>query len=77
VAFLILEKVVTPTGRGMIAEGVPHHGDCRDGNTAMNMRTGEAFILDVCSFYGHKEYDTGKLASAEAQVERSSAYQEL
>ncbi|KAI9774251.1 MAG: hypothetical protein M1839_001753 [Geoglossum umbratile] len=35
------------------------HGDCWDGNTAMDMRTGEAFVFDVCSFYGHNEYDTG------------------
>ncbi|KAI9688768.1 MAG: hypothetical protein M1822_001125 [Bathelium mastoideum] len=35
------------------------HGDCWDGNTAMDMRTGDAFIFDVCSFYGHNEYDTG------------------
>ena len=35
------------------------HGDCWDGNTAMDMQTGEAFVFDVCSFYGHNEYDTG------------------
>ena len=35
------------------------HGDCWDGNTAMDMRTGEAFVFDVCSFYGHNEYDIG------------------
>ncbi|KAK0710572.1 Fructosamine kinase-domain-containing protein [Apiosordaria backusii] len=35
------------------------HGDCWDGNTAMDMKSGEAFIFDVCSFYGHNEYDTG------------------
>ncbi|KAI9769111.1 MAG: hypothetical protein M1840_004462 [Geoglossum simile] len=35
------------------------HGDCWDGNTAMDSRTGEAFVFDVCSFYGHNEYDTG------------------
>ena len=35
------------------------HGNCWDGNTAMDMRTGKAFIFDVCSFYGHNEYDTG------------------
>ena len=29
------------------------------GNTAMDMRTGQAFVFDVCSFYGHNEYDTG------------------
>ena len=35
------------------------HGDCWDGNTALDSTTGEAFIFDVCSFYGHNEYDTG------------------
>lgn len=35
------------------------HGDCWDGNTAMDARTGMAFIFDVCSFYGHNEYDAG------------------
>ncbi|KAI6269973.1 hypothetical protein MCOR27_007739 [Pyricularia oryzae] len=35
------------------------HGDCWDGNTAMDGKTGEAFIFDVCSFYAHNEYDTG------------------
>ena len=35
------------------------HGDCWDGNTAMDMTTGEAFVFDVCSFYGHNEYDIG------------------
>lgn len=35
------------------------HGDCWDGNTATDAKTGEAFVLDMCSFYGHNEYDTG------------------
>lgn len=35
------------------------HGDCWDGNTAMDACTGEALVFDVCSFYGHNEYDTG------------------
>lgn len=29
------------------------------GNTALDQRTGDAFVFDVCSFYGHNEYDTG------------------
>ena len=29
------------------------------GKTAKDMRTGQAFVFDVCSFYGHNEYDTG------------------
>lgn len=35
------------------------HGDCWDGNTAMDAKTGQALIFDVCSFYGHNEYDIG------------------
>lgn len=35
------------------------HGDCWDGNTAMDMRTGKAMIFDVCTFYTHNEYDIG------------------
>jgi protein-ribulosamine 3-kinase len=35
------------------------HGDCWDGNTAVDAKTGHAFIFDACSFYGHNEYDTG------------------
>ena len=35
------------------------HGDCWDGNTALDAQTGEACVFDVCSFYGHNEYDTG------------------
>ncbi|KAI9696262.1 MAG: hypothetical protein M1836_005815 [Candelina mexicana] len=35
------------------------HGDCWDGNTALDQRTGNAFVFDTCSFYAHNEYDTG------------------
>jgi fructosamine-3-kinase len=35
------------------------HGDCWDGNTAIDADTGEAFVFDACSFYGHDKYDTG------------------
>lgn len=35
------------------------HGDCWDGNTGQDAKTGDAFIFDACSFYGHNEYDTG------------------
>lgn len=35
------------------------HGDCWDMNTATDSQTGEAIIFDVCSFYGHNEYDIG------------------
>ena len=61
---LTLEKVVPRLLLPLQSEGRTLkpcliHGDCWDGNTAMDMHTGEAFIFDVCSFYGHNEYDTG------------------
>lgn len=64
VADLTLEKVVPRLLLPLQSDGRELkpcliHGDCWDGNTAMDMRTGEAFIFDACSFYGHNEYDTG------------------
>ena len=61
---LTLEKVVPRLllplqSEGRILKPCLVHGDCWDGNTAMDIRTGEAFVFDVCSFYGHNEYDTG------------------
>lgn len=35
------------------------HGNCWDGNTAMDADTGEVFVFDTCAFYGHSEYDIG------------------
>ncbi|CZT51534.1 uncharacterized protein RSE6_16121 [Rhynchosporium secalis] len=35
------------------------HGDCWDENTATDMETGEPFIRDAGSFYGHNEYEVG------------------
>ncbi|EFR02384.1 hypothetical protein MGYG_05380 [Nannizzia gypsea CBS 118893] len=35
------------------------HGDCWDENTATDQATGEPFIFDAGSFYGHNEYDIG------------------
>ncbi|KAL8358344.1 hypothetical protein RB601_009650 [Gaeumannomyces tritici] len=64
VADLTLSRVVPRLLLPLQAEGrtlKPSlvHGDCWDGNTAIDARTGEAFIFDVCSFYAHNEYDTG------------------
>ncbi|KAK4110824.1 hypothetical protein N656DRAFT_799558 [Canariomyces notabilis] len=64
VSKLVLEKVVPRLllplqSEGRVLKPSLIHGDCWDGNTAMDMKTGEAFIFDVCSFYGHNEYDTG------------------
>ncbi|EPE34169.1 hypothetical protein GLAREA_07182 [Glarea lozoyensis ATCC 20868] len=35
------------------------HGDCWDENTATDMESGEPFVFDAGSFYGHNEYDVG------------------
>jgi protein-ribulosamine 3-kinase len=61
---LTLEKVVPRLLIPLQSEGRTLkpcliHGDCWDGNTATDAITGEAFVFDACSFYGHNEYDTG------------------
>ncbi|OAF56249.2 hypothetical protein VC83_06676 [Pseudogymnoascus destructans] len=61
---LTLEKVVPRLllplqSDGRVLKSSLIHGDCWDGNTATDMKTGEAFVFDVCSFYGHNVYDTG------------------
>lgn len=61
---LTLEKVVPLLllplqENGRVLKPSIIHGDCWDGNTALEAGTGEAFVFDVCSFYGHNEYDTG------------------
>ncbi|KAH9907805.1 Fructosamine kinase-domain-containing protein [Xylariomycetidae sp. FL2044] len=40
------------------------HGDLWDENTATDMDTGEPFIFDAGSFYGHNEYEIGNWRSA-------------
>jgi fructosamine-3-kinase len=64
VSRLTLEKVVPRLllplqSDGRILKPSLIHGNCWDGNTAMDTSTGEAFVFDLCSFYGHNEYDTG------------------
>jgi protein-ribulosamine 3-kinase len=51
------------------------HGDCWDGNTATDMKTGEAFVFDVCSFYGHNEYDTGNWRAPRHRLSRRAYIQ--
>jgi len=58
---LTLEKVVLRLLLPLQSEGRTLkpcllHGNCWDGNTAMDRRTDEAFVFDVCSFYGHSRY---------------------
>ncbi|KAK3315935.1 hypothetical protein B0H66DRAFT_592201 [Apodospora peruviana] len=50
--------VRVPDSDGRVLKPSLVHGDFWDGNTAMDMKTGEAFA-GVCSFYDHNEYDTG------------------
>jgi len=64
VSQLTLDKVVhrlllPPQENGRVLKPSLIHGDCWDGNTASDSNTGEAFVFDACSFYGHNEYDTG------------------
>ncbi|KAE9362627.1 hypothetical protein N431DRAFT_358381 [Stipitochalara longipes BDJ] len=64
IASLIVEKVVLRLllplqENGRFLKPSLMHGDCWDGNTAMDEITGEAFVFDACSFYGHNEYDIG------------------
>jgi protein-ribulosamine 3-kinase len=61
---LTLEKVVPRLllplqSEGRVLKPSLNHGDCWDGNTAMDMKTGDAFMFDAFSFYVHIEYDTG------------------
>jgi protein-ribulosamine 3-kinase len=61
---LTLEKVVPRLllplqENGRVLKPSLIHGDCWDGNTALEAKTGGACVFDVCSFYGHNEYDIG------------------
>ncbi len=46
------------------------HGDCWDGNTAMDAQTGAPFIFDVCAFYAHNEYDIGNWRAPRHRLSR-------
>ena len=45
-------------------------------NTAMNVRTGQAFVFDVGSFYGHNEYDTGNWRAPQHKVSNKAYIKE-
>lgn len=77
VAELTLERVVPRLllplqSDGRVLKPCLIHGDCWDGNTAMDMQTGEALIFDVCSFYGHNEYDIGNWRAPRHRVSRKA-----
>lgn len=64
IAALVLARVVPRLLRplqenGRVIKPCLVHGDCWDGNTATDARTGQAFVFDACSFYAHNEYDVG------------------
>ena len=70
---LVLEKVVPRLllplqSGGRFLDPCLLHGHCWDGNTATDMKTGEPFVFDACSFYGHNEYDTGNWRAARHRV---------
>lgn len=72
----VVERLLVPLQEdGRVLKPSLIHGDCWDGNTALDGETGEARVFDVCSFYGHNEYDTGNWraprhrVSAKAYVE--------
>jgi fructosamine-3-kinase len=78
VSKLVPEKVVRRLllplqSEGRVLKPSLIHGNCWDGNTAMDMKTGEALIFDVCSFYGHNEYDTGNWRAPRHRL-RNKAY---
>ena len=42
----------------------------------MDQGTGDAFVFDVCSFYGHNEYDTGNWRAPRHQLSNKSYIRE-
>ncbi|KAI1314240.1 Fructosamine kinase-domain-containing protein [Xylaria venustula] len=66
---LTLEKVIPRLlgplqSEGRTIEPCLIHGNLWDENTATDMDTGEPFIFDGSSFYGHNEYEIGNWRSA-------------
>ena len=46
------------------------------GNTALDQRTKDAFVFDVCSFYGHNEHDIGNWRAPRHRVSRAAYLKE-
>lgn len=74
---MTLEKVVPRLllplqSKGRVLKPSLLHGDCWDGNTATDKNTGEAFVFDVCSFYGHNEYDTANWRTPRHRLSKSA-----
>ena len=78
---LTLEKVVLRLLLPLQSEGrflkpCLVHGDCWDGNTALDQQTRDAFVFDVCSFYSHNEYDTGNWRAPRHRMSNKAYIQE-
>ncbi|KAL4926639.1 uncharacterized protein BDV17DRAFT_293432 [Aspergillus undulatus] len=72
---LVLEKVAPRLLEPLQSEGRSIKlclaiGDCWDGNTTTDMETGEPFVFDAGSFYGHNEYDTGNWRAPRHQLSK-------
>lgn len=64
VSSLVLEKVIPRLlcplqSNGRSIKPCLLHGDLWDENSATDMDTGEPFVFDAGSFYGHNEYEIG------------------
>ena len=46
------------------------------GNKALDSRTGEAFVFNACSFYGHNEYDIGNWRAPRHRVSNKEYIEE-
>ncbi|KAL8951205.1 MAG: hypothetical protein Q9222_002808 [Ikaeria aurantiellina] len=74
---LTLEKVVPRLllplqSKGRVLKPCLLHGDCWDKNTAMDAKSGEAFVFDLSSFYGHNEYDIGNWRAPRHQLSNAA-----
>ncbi|RYC62872.1 hypothetical protein CHU98_g3310 [Xylaria longipes] len=62
---IVIPRLLGPLqSEGRTIEPCLVHGDLWDENTATDMDTGEPFIFDAGSFYGHNEYEIGNWRSA-------------
>lgn len=66
---LVLDKVIPRLLEPLQSDGRSIkpcliHGDLWDENTATDMNTGEPFVFDAGSFYGHNEYEIGNWRAA-------------
>lgn len=76
----VVPKLLLPLQeKGRILKPCLIHGDCWDGNTAIDRGTQKLLLFDACSFYGHNEYDIGNWRAPRhkiSAVEYVDAYKE-